>query len=236
MARDFAEACESSGLDPADITAMAAKRLVKTPEGRHQKVRRLIDRVRGDARPLDVQEIDACIHALQDVREYMVSDFTIQALIAQASKDTLEELSSTLSLECGGKQGQSRLVGAMGALMNGFSSLGDAKGVVESIHGHLHSKFMVAFATEYNVTDGGDDARLSHKDFKNAVDGAIKMKTMAASREQEEVLRQELARRTHEMTVEMEKKAREMAAQMAEAMVQQRLAEQTLERADEDML
>ncbi len=160
---------------------------------------------------------------------------SIQELLSKASLETLQSLSSPSSLESGGKQGQARITGAMNALMTGFESLGDVKTVVDAAHGYLHSKFLTAFASEYNIVDAGDQARLSYKSFADAAHVALKIKEMSIKRDSDLRLRYELQQREHQIAQEMETRAHQMAEEMAMQIAQQLLEQRMMEMRDEDM-
>lgn len=187
------------------------------------KVLRLKQRVRSDVREVDVREVDTLIQSLQNLREVMKQDFTIQSLLGDADGRTLRQVLDLVPTGLSGKASTSKMSSIIHKLLPNLKWLHEnGLATCKDVYQHIYHDFMTDYAENYH-TINTSEAKLSHASFKEAVQGMIEMKNMVEKQEVktetkqqfEQLMRDEIER----IREEEKQKAMQMARQMAEEFI-----------------
>ena len=154
--------------------AGGAKR-VKTQLKAEHKITRLQAKLRADNRQCEQTEIDTVVFALEGVKKFLVDGVDVQALLNDASIDTLK---AVLTLTPRGETGRSvmnKLEDVAKELIDPLKKLGDEISTIKDIYADVFHTFLDDYAGKYNNTTA-KDATLNHRDFQKAVEEVIEFK------------------------------------------------------------
>ena len=184
------------------------------------KIIRLKQRVRSDVREVEVREVEELIENLEELKDLMIKDFTIQSLLGDAEVHTLKDVLDLIPTGLSGKTSLSRMASIIHKLLPSLKSLQEnGLATCKDTYQHIYHNFMTQYAENFHAINTSD-ATLNHSAFKEAVQGAIEIKSTIekhevkeeTKKEFEKVFQQEIQRIRQEEAA----KATEMAKKMAE--------------------
>jgi hypothetical protein len=149
------------------------KRLRVEEESEESKVKRLCNKLRGDAREVSPSELEEVANAVEEIRCRITTPFTIQELIATAPDSALSDIRE--GSICRSSNVDAKLTTVFRLLVPEYRNIEQCVAILQDAHSDLYAKLAVAYAKEYN-TRYGKQAGLDNVAFRNAVEGQLKMR------------------------------------------------------------
>ena len=181
------------------------------------KLQRLKNKLKADARDVQVNEVDDGVTVLEKAKVLIDGGINVQQLIANATVEVLQNIIDSAPKGVQGSSAQKHMDDNAKALLPEIQELQGLQSTAKELSQMLLHHYYVSYAENYHSMNTAN-AQLDHGLFMDAVKGAIKLKT---SQEAE----------AHKRKVEAD--ATEMAKQMAEQMLQQYLAQQRARQSQE---
>ena len=157
--------------------AGGAKR-VKTQMKTEHKITRLQAKLRADNRQCEQTEIDTVVSALEGVKKFLVDGVDVQALLNDASIDTLKAVLTLTPRGETGRSAMNKLEDMAKELIDPLKHLGNEISTIKDIYADVFHTLLDDYAGKYNNTTA-KDATLNHRDFQKAVEDVIEFKEKA---------------------------------------------------------
>jgi hypothetical protein len=152
------------------------KRLRVEEESEESKVKRLCNKLRGDAREVSHHELEEVANAVEEIRRRLAAPFTIQELIAAAPDSALNSMVENQREKLlGGSKSRIPYENNLRELLPELRGIEECISVLQDTYSHLYAKTAVAYAKEYNKIKDNNMV-FDHIGFRHAVEGQLKMR------------------------------------------------------------
>jgi hypothetical protein len=153
------------------------KRLRVEEESAENKVKRLCNKLRGDAREVSHHELEEVANAVEEIRRRLAAPFTIQELIAAAPDSALNSMVENQREKLlGGSKSRIPYENSLRELLPELRGIEECISILQDAYSHLHTKVSIAYAEEFNRLGKYKTAEINNVAFRQAVEGQLKMR------------------------------------------------------------